>query len=191
VHVLRITTESELLMSTTEVTTRELEPEFVEDWAQRFLDSWNALDGRAVASLCTEDITWRDPALPESVWGRDGVREFVETTGQAFPDFHITETDSHYLRPGSGRVLTPYRMTGTMLGPMEPFGPTGRKLTMDGVDDWTFRDGLLCAYATHYDTIEVARQLGVLPAAGTAAERIMARLQHVQARFQRRAGRAA
>ena len=41
-------------------------------------------------------------------------------------------------------------------------------------------------YRTYYDSLDMARQLGILPTVGSAGDRAMTRLQHVQARFQRR-----
>ena len=64
---------------------------FVEDWAARYLEAWNSGDGSAVASLCTEDVSWFDPGLPEVVHGRDAVRQFVEDTHHGFSDFHVEE----------------------------------------------------------------------------------------------------
>jgi steroid delta-isomerase-like uncharacterized protein len=168
-----------------------LDDALLADWAAKFLKAWNALDPEAVASLCTEDILWSDPSTPQPLSGHDGVREFVELTATALPDFHVIETAPPYFSPGSTRVLSPYRMTGTMLGPMSGFAPTGRTIAVDGVDDWTFRDGLLCSYTSHYDTLDVTRQLGIMPAEGSRAERLMVRLQHAQARVQRRRARAA
>ena len=163
---------------------------FLTDWAARFLRAWNALDGRAVASLCTEEVVWRDPSSPQPFTGRDGVREFVEMIGRAFPDFHVVETAPPYFLPDCPRVLSPYRMTGTVLGPMNAFAPSGRKISVSGVDDWTFKDGLLCSYDSYYDTLAVARQLGIMPPSGSRAERLMARVQHAQARLQRWKARA-
>ncbi len=168
-----------------------LDETFLGEWSTRFLRGWNALDPGAVASLCTEDILWSDPSTPQPLIGHDGVREFVEMTATALPDFHVTETAPPYSSPGSARVLSPYRMTGTMLGPMNGFAPTGRAIAVEGVDDWSFRDGLLCGYTSHYDTLDVVRQLGIMPAAQSRAERLMMRVQHAQARLQRRRVRAA
>src|SRR5437764_12748125 len=95
----------------------EIDRAFLTDWAARFLKAWNALDGQAVASLCTEDVVWRDPSAPQPFTGREGVREFIEMTGRAFPDFHVVETAPPYFLADSPRVLSPYRMTATMLGP--------------------------------------------------------------------------
>jgi steroid delta-isomerase-like uncharacterized protein len=162
---------------------------FLSDWAARFSDAWNALDGRAVASLCSADVVWSDPSAAEPFTGREGVLAFVEMTGRAFPDFHVAETAPPYCLPGCARVLSPYRMTGTMLGPMSAFAPTGRRLSVAGVDDWIFQDGLLCSYYSYYDTIDAARQLGIMPASGSRAERLMTHLQHAQAHLQRRNAR--
>ena len=55
-----------------------LDAGFVEEWRSRYSAAWNAHDGEAVASLCTEDVVWQDPALPAPTRGRAAVREFVE-----------------------------------------------------------------------------------------------------------------
>ena len=125
------------------------------------------------------------------VVGTVGAIVFAEMTGRAFPDFHIDKTAPQCIVPGSpARVLAPYRASGTMLGPMDLFAPTGRKMSVAGVDQWTFRGELLRGYYTYYDTLDVTRQLGIMPASGSRAERVMARLQHAQAWVQRRAARA-
>jgi steroid delta-isomerase-like uncharacterized protein len=178
-------------MTVASTTTTEIDRTFLTRWAARFLNAWNALDGQAVASLCTAEIVWTDPSIPQPFIGRAGVREFVEITGRAFPDFHVIETAPPYFLPDSTRVLSPYQMTGTMLGPMDAFAPTARKISVSGVDEWTFKDGLLDRYYSYYDTIDVARQLGIMPRSGSRAERLMARLQHGQARLQRRGSRRA
>jgi steroid delta-isomerase-like uncharacterized protein len=165
----------------------ELDPEFVEDWANRMLEAFNGHDADAVAALCTEDVVWIDPSLSAPASGRPGVRAFVEATTRAFPDFNVEVTGSHLLATGEPRVFSPYRMTGTMLGGWEAsnFAATGARISVAGVDQWTFRGELMCHYQTYYDSLDMARQLGILPQNGSRAERVMARLQHVQARFQR------
>jgi steroid delta-isomerase-like uncharacterized protein len=165
-----------------------LDPAFVEDFAARYLEAWNSGDGAAVAAMCSEDVSWRDAALPEVAHGRDAVRQFVEATFRAFPDFHVEELAAPIVSDAEPLVLGPYRMTGTFTSAWEPLGmaPTGARFSVEGVDSWRFRDGMLHEYATYYDSIDMARQLGVLPPIGSGAERVMRRLQPLQARFQRR-----
>jgi steroid delta-isomerase-like uncharacterized protein len=174
---------------TTKAETR-LDPGFVEDWSKRYLEAWNSVDADGIAGLCTEDVVWNDPGLPEPAHGRDGVRAFVRATGQAFAGFHIEELGRPYISADEPRVLARYRMTGTMLGPWEytSLAPTGREFDVVGVDEWTFGDGLMSHYETYYDSVDMARQLGILPPLESPMYRAMAGLQQLRARFQRRNG---
>lgn len=169
----------------------QIDPKFVEGWADRYLEAWNALDADAVAQMCSAGVTWIDPSLQEPARGREGVRSFVRTTAEVFPDFRIEDTGPHHISAAESKVLSPYRMTGTMLGGSKAvnFAPTGARISVTGVDEWTFRDGLLYELRTYYDAMDVARQLGILPPMGSRGERAMARLQQIQARFQRRKAR--
>jgi steroid delta-isomerase-like uncharacterized protein len=169
-------------------TGRGLDPAFMADWAARYPGAWNAGDAQAIADMCADDVTWYDPALPETAHGRDAVRTFVEQTFRAFPDFHVDEAAAPLLSETEPLALAPYRFTGTMKGPWEPLGmaPTGARVDVRGIDEYRFRDGLLSGYVTYYDSLDMAQQLGVLPAFGSGAERVLARLQPLQARFQRR-----
>jgi SnoaL-like domain len=56
----------------------ELDPTFVDDFACRWLEAWNRHDGRGVAQLCTEGVSFTDPAIG-TVHGRAAVTEWVET----------------------------------------------------------------------------------------------------------------
>lgn len=165
-----------------------IDPRVLEEWDAGYLRAWNDHDADAVARHCTEDVVWDDPSLAQPLHGHDGVRAFVEATTTAFPDFRVEELDPPVTVPGRSLVLSRYRLTGTMLGPWTPgnFAPTGARISIEGVDAWTFRGARMCAYTTHYDSVGMARQLGVMPPAGSSAERAMARLQHAQAWFQRR-----
>jgi steroid delta-isomerase-like uncharacterized protein len=169
----------------------KVDPHFVEDWSKRYVQAWNALDADGVAELCTEDVVWNDPGLPETARGREAVRAFVRASARAFPDFHVEELGQPYMSVDEPRVLSRYRMTGTMLGPWDytNLAATGRRIDVLGIDEWTFSGELLSHYQACYDSLDMARQLGILPPVGSAPDRAMAALQHLQARFQRRKGR--
>ena len=161
---------------------------FLEDWAARYLAAWLARDVEGVVAMCTEDVTWDDPALPETYHGHDGVRRFITATFRCFPDLHVDELEPPYRSTTRTKVLVPYRLTGTMRGPWEPtnIAPTGRRVSFEGIDEWEFRGERMCRYSTKYDALDVARQMGVVPPHGSGADRLLTRLQHLQARFQRR-----
>lgn len=177
-------------MGTTEQRTT-LDREFAEDFTRRYDEAWASRDPDRLAALCTEDVVWTDPALKEPLHGRDGVRRFVRESFRMAPDFRVEMLDAPYLSPTGPRILVPYRMQGTMTGPWEflDMAPTGRSFTIEGIDEWDMRDGLIARYATYWDTNSMARQLGQLPDYGTPGEAALVRLQHVQARFQRRSAR--
>jgi steroid delta-isomerase-like uncharacterized protein len=169
-----------------------LDRAFVEDWLDRFLRAWNAHDTDAVVALCAEDVVWSDPSMSEPLQGRDRARRFIDSTFTAFPDFQVSDLRAPCLVAAEPRALAQYRMTGTMLGDWDELGfaATGARICVEGIDTYDFRGELLCGCRTLYDSLDTARQLGILPAAGSASDRLLARLQHVQARFQRRsAGR--
>jgi steroid delta-isomerase-like uncharacterized protein len=166
----------------------QLDRQFAEDWAGRYLGAWNAHDPQAVASLCTEDVVWADPSLAEPARGRAGVCAFVQATARTFPDFRVEELERPLLSATEPRALSRYCVSATMAGDWEAsnYAATGAHISVVGVDEWTFRGELMCHYASYYDTLDLARQLGILPPAGSRAERVMARLQHLHARVQRR-----
>lgn len=165
-----------------------LDPAFVADWGKQYLEAWNSLDADGVAALCTEDVVWNDPGLVEPARGREGVRAFVRATAHAFPDFHVDEAGLPFVSAEEPRALSRYRMTGTMRGAWmyTNLAATGRRIDVPGVDEWTFSGKLMSHYETYYDSLDMARQLGILPSAEGAATRLLTRVQHLQARLGRR-----
>lgn len=162
--------------------------EFVREFIERWQDAWNSHEPGRVASLCTEDIVLSDPALPEPARGRAAVRSYLEDVWRAFPDLTIATPDVPFVDVDRQRAALPWRISGTMLGRVEPtgFAPTGARVDVEGVDLYEFRDGLLARVQTHYDLMDWGRQLGLVPPHGSRAERIAVRLQRLGAGRQRR-----
>jgi len=154
----------------------------------RYRGAWNDCDIEAMAQLITEDIVWADPALPEPAHGVPAVQEFMRTSFRAFPDVRFGEPDPPALAVTGDVVLWAWYMEGTHHGAIDPpgFAPTGRTMRVEGVDQWTLRDGRIARYRAFYDMNDVARQLGIAPAPGSRAERGMVALQRLQARLARR-----
>jgi steroid delta-isomerase-like uncharacterized protein len=165
-----------------------LDRNFVDQWADRYTAAWRQHDVKAILDLCQEDVSWDDPALPQPLKGHCAVRGFLEASFAAFPDFAARTTGTHLIAPDAPRVVSPFEIEGTMLGDWKLFGfaATGAHFRIAGWDEWVFGGERLVQVRTCYDTLGVARQLGLLPPAGSRMERQMARMQHVQAWFQRR-----
>ncbi len=131
----------------------QLDWAFLEDWGGRFAAAWNEHDPEAVVALCAADVRWSDPALPGSPSsGQQAVRDFAAFTFAAFPDFRVEERDSVLVSWTEPMALCPYRMTGTVAA-------GAARMEVDGIDRWTFRDGLLCRYDTYYDHAEMMGQV--------------------------------
>jgi steroid delta-isomerase-like uncharacterized protein len=157
-------------------------------FVERYAAAWNSCDTDAMAQLVTEDIVWADPALPEPARGVSAVQEFMRTSFRAFPDLRFGEPDPPALAVTGDVALWAWYMEGTHGGTIDPpgFAPTGRRMRVDGVDRWTMRDGRIARYRAFYDMNDVARQLGIVPAPGSRAERAMVALQRLQARLAHR-----
>ena len=155
---------------------------------ERYTGAWNSCDTDAMAQLITPDIVWADPALPEPARGIPAVQEFMRVGFRAFPDLHFGEPDPPLVAASGDVVLWAWYMEGTHRGPIDPpgFAPTGRAMRVEGIDQWTMRDGRIARYRAFYDMNDLARQLGIVPAPGSRAERAMVALQRLQARLARR-----
>jgi len=160
----------------------------LEEFTRRYEAAWNGCDTDAMAQLITEDIVWADPAMPEPARGVAAVQEFMRTSFRAFPDLRFSEPDPPAIAVNGDLVLWAWHMEGTHRGVIEPpgFAPTGRRMAVDGVDQWEMRDGRIARYRAFYDMNDLARQLGIVPAPGSRGERGMVALQRLQARLGRR-----
>ena len=163
-----------------------IDREFLQDFTERWQRAWNDHDPDAVAALCTEDVEFFDPAIG-TVRGRAAVADWVRACVLAFPDYRFTEPEPPYLAEDGSKAIMPWLMTGTHTGPIEPpgFAPTHRSFELSGVDHWEFRDGLVARYRADYDSMGLARDLGLVPPRGSRAERAMVRLQRAGARLRR------
>ena len=159
------------------------------DFTERYSAAWNGRDASAMDACITDDIVWFDPALPQPARGKAEVREFMEDSWRSFPDLRFSEPDPPFLVEQDDRVAWAWRMQGTFTGaPIDPpgFAPTGRAVDLRGIDEWLMRDGRIAHYRAYYDMNELAVQLGIVPERGSRAEKGMAAMQRLQARFMRR-----
>jgi steroid delta-isomerase-like uncharacterized protein len=153
----------------------------------RWMDAWNRKDADRLLELVTDDIVYVDPAWPEPLRGREGVRTFATAMWRAMPNMSFHEPEGGFVSLEGARCAAPWHMEGTFTGPLEPpgYAPTGDRVELDGVDVWELRDGLACRYRAYYDATEIARQIGVLPRPGTRGERAAVRLQRLMAKRKR------
>lgn len=165
-----------------------IQVKFLQDFGHRWMDAWNRGDAEGVANLCTPNVIYDDPALPATAHGRRDVADFVRSTLRAFPDGQFSEPEPPYASRTMPKALAPWHFEGTHTGIIDPpgFYPTGKRVILDGTDHWWFEDGLVARYRADYDLSAVARQIGAMPEAGSAMEKVGVGIQRLQVRGKRR-----
>lgn len=125
--------------------------------AQRYLDAWNARDAAAISATFTADGTYRDPAAGEIPGTAVGA--FAEHLWSAFPDlsFQIASV----AQAGTGKVVAEWVMQGTNTGSFQGLPPTGRTITLPGVDVIEIGAGGIKAVTGYFDTRALPEQLGL------------------------------
>ena len=161
-----------------------LDPAFLQDWADRNMAAWDAMDGEAVADTCTDDVVWLDPSVPGPMRGRKELIKFVNALATSYPDLKVTRESNPIPSPVEQLGIARYTMTGTLtrLWPYTNLAATGQTMSVRCIDEWRFRDGLLAHNVTIYDCLTTARQLGIVPPPGTVGAKIMSKVQHLRAR---------
>jgi steroid delta-isomerase-like uncharacterized protein len=157
-------------------------------FATRWRTAWNSRAPDGVLALCAPDVEWNDPLTEGPERGTKAVRSYLESLWEAFPDMELDWVEPPLCSLDAGRVACRWRMTATMLGSLEPqgFAPTGRRLDAEGIDVFDLRDGVAQGYEGFFDARAMAQQLGLLPASGSAVERVAVAAQRITARMARR-----
>ena len=160
---------------------------FARDLAAQWAAAWGSREPDRILALCTEDVVWDDPVFPRSVRGRDPARDYLESLFRAFPDLEFALPVEPFAPLDGERLVLHWDREGTMLGPLAPPGyeATGRRVAFDGVDVLDLREGLV-SYVRSRPDARLMQQIGALPFAGSAAERLGVLAQRLQARRMRR-----
>jgi predicted ester cyclase len=168
--------------------TQLIDATFARDFLQRLYAAVNAHDAQAVAALCCDDVVWDDPGAAEILRGRDAVYRFHrDTLFPAFPDMKAELLDGPYLSLDGTGIAVRLRLSGTMTGPMVPpgFAPTGEHVAFETAEFSHFEGGLLARHNVILNMLDVARQIGAVPKAGSLGDRMGVWLQNVGAHLKK------
>jgi glyoxylase-like metal-dependent hydrolase (beta-lactamase superfamily II)/predicted ester cyclase len=121
---------------------------------------------------------------------REQIAEFFAGLHAAIPDFRLEVLD---LIAQDERATVRWRMTGTFAGPgyFQGFAPTGGRFEIHGVDFVWVRGGQIGRLEAYTDGATIARQIGALPPAGSAADQGMAKVFNARTGLVRRMGTTA
>ena len=170
-----------------QTSTQKLDPAWVDAFVERWMNAWNAHDRAQILELLTDDIVYDDSAWPTTMRGKADVREFIDFSWRAFPDLTFALAASPHLAPDGPRAAYWWKATATHQGPIDPPGipATGKHIALDGVDIHEYRDGKIAKLRIIFDMTDVSVQLGMLPAPGSRAEKILASIQKLKSRLTR------
>lgn len=121
------------------------------------MDAWNAHDADAIVETFANDGTYCDPTTGE-IPG-DAIGTYAQRLWNAFPDlcFEIVSLAA----AGSGRVVAEWMMKGTNTGAFQGLPPTGRSISLSGVDVVEIGPDGIKTVNGYFDTRAVPDQLGL------------------------------
>ena len=137
--------------------------------AQQVLDAINAHDLNALKELWADDVEERFP--DKTCRGKQELGAYFSDLWAAIPDFHMELVGA--VEEGE-TVFARWRLTGTHTGgQFNGIDTTGKAVSLDGMDQFTFRDGKMASNFVIFDQMEVGRQLGLLPPDGSSPDRAL------------------
>ena len=148
-----------------------------------YLAAWNARDAALISTFFSADATYDDRGAGAVAHGRDAIREHAARVHAAFPDLHF-----ELIRAAHGDDFTAgeWRSRMTHTGSIDGLAATGRVVQSQGVDVATLNEeGEIIHLDSYYDGAAIMRDLGVLPAKGSRAEKALAAAASVPALLRR------
>src|SRR5919199_2809073 len=127
---------------------------------RRFYEElWSQGDLGAIPELVAEDFVDHHP-LPDALPGREGLAALITTWRRAFPD--MCEACEDLIAEGD-RVVGRFTMRGTHNGEFMGVAPTGRRVTMSGIDIVRVAGGKIVEFWYGEHLLELMQQLGAVP----------------------------
>jgi steroid delta-isomerase-like uncharacterized protein len=109
--------------------------------------------------LLVPDYVDHDPAMPEDIHGPEGFKQYVSGYRSAFSDLHVEIEDQ--IAEGD-KVVTRWTGTGTHDGELAGIPPTGKRVTLPGMEIVRISGGKLVEGWEGYDSMNLMQQLGVV-----------------------------
>jgi steroid delta-isomerase-like uncharacterized protein len=100
--------------------------------------------------------------------GTEEIAAYFEALFAAVPDARL---EVLAVAEQGDDVFVQWRMTGTHRGPLMGIEATGKRLAIDGIDHFVIREGKVVSNFVVVDQLQYARQIGMMPAEGSSADR--------------------
>jgi steroid delta-isomerase-like uncharacterized protein len=107
-------------------------------------------------------------ADPDQVSGVEDLRQFFIMLRSGFPDFQVTIED--LFAAEGDKVVLRFTFRGTHQGAFMGVAPTGKQVTMTGIDIFRIADGKIVELWNEEDVLGMMQQLGMFPEQGHSEE---------------------
>jgi predicted ester cyclase len=140
-----------------------------------------------IPEVFTEDVEFRDDAWPDQIRGHAEMEHFLTSLWRAVPDLRFELLQGPYVLEDDRHVALRVRVGGTATGPYDPpgFAPTGARVTTEYGGFFELEGSRIKRGRVIVNMNEVAMQIGAAPARGSRGERLLVRLQRLNARRMR------
>jgi steroid delta-isomerase-like uncharacterized protein len=127
--------------------------------AHRFhMDIFQGGDLAAADELCATDFAWHVPGVPQ---GTAGVKQMATMYRTAFPDLRLTHEDTV---AAGDKVVIRWTVVGTHQGDFQGIPPSGRRISITGIDIFRVAGGKLTELWSNVDQLGMLQQIGAIPA---------------------------
>jgi predicted ester cyclase len=134
---------------------------------------------RAVECIAAQDLDgarkyWTDATVerfPDRIChGADEIAAYFQDKFTAIEGFHL---EIKSVAGAGDDVFVQWLMAGRHVGPVLGVAGTGRELTIDGMDHFVVRDGVVVSNFVVFDQMQFARQVGLLPRDASIVDRAL------------------
>ena len=131
-------------------------------------EGWNKHNLAPLAEVFA-DCVYYSPATGELKG--EALKQFVASLAAAFPDRRVTIEDQ--VAEGD-KLVTRWSSTGTHQGEFMGLAPTGKQVTVSGMNISRIVEGKIVEYRGQWDTLGFLQQLGAVPPLAKAEDKAAA-----------------
>lgn len=137
------------------------------DLVARIADEiWNEGKLDVCGEVMAADARYHGPHMPGGTADRDTWRRAIEMYRSAFPDSHVVYDE---LIAFGDVVVGRWTATATHTGSLPGLEPTGKRISLDGIQVFRLRDGKIVEGWEQLDMLGMWQQLGVATLPGHGA----------------------
>ncbi len=124
-----------------------------------WMQSYNEGDMGILDKAVSEDVTVHDAGLPETIEGREALKEVIQELRSAFPDM---KTEAIRMVAEDDWVAVHYSFEGTHEGEFMGIEATGERVEGRGMQFDRIEDGHIVESWSEWDTLAFLQQAGAI-----------------------------